>query len=159
MNQITDLQLNLSATLQTLHIQTPTSLSLQTSIHNPTTTPITVLRWNTPFDPRASLLNLFEVRDIITGHALAADTIKISRKLPTSVDDLVEINDGETVTCDATLTGLHFQTGHEYSVRTRGVWMAIWLKRLVDVTASQFTGLIGAESGGFESNVAVVKVK
>lgn len=159
MNHIIDPQLTLSTTLQPLNIQASTSLALQISIHNLTNTPITVLRWNTPLDPRASLLDVFEVCDTTAGHALTADTIKMSRKLPASVDDLVEIDAGETMKCDATLTGLYFQTGHEYSVRARGIWMAIWLQPLVDVTASQLKGLFGAESGRFESNVAVVEVK
>ncbi|KAJ5560563.1 hypothetical protein N7513_002962 [Penicillium frequentans] len=159
MSYTTGLQLTLSTNHQTLNAQTPISLPLQISIHNPTITPITILRWKTPFDPLASLLDLFEVRDTTTGHTLAADTIKISRKLPASVNDLVEINAGETMTCDATLTGLYFQTGHEYSVRARGIWMALWLKGLLDVTASQLKDLSGSESGGFESNVAVVDIK
>ncbi|KAJ6003342.1 hypothetical protein N7451_005889 [Penicillium sp. IBT 35674x] len=160
MTHFTGLQLTLTSNIQTLIAQTPTSLPLKISIHNPTMAPVTVLRWNTPFDPRASLLDLFEVRDTTTGHILAADTIKISRKLPVSVNDLVEINAGKTMTCDATLTGLYFQSGHEYSVRARGIWMAVWLKSLVDVTASQLKGLSEAESGEFESNVvAVVEVK
>ncbi|KAJ5657287.1 uncharacterized protein N7484_000936 [Penicillium longicatenatum] len=159
MNHISSLELTLPTILQNLNTQNPTSLPLQISIHNLTNTPITVLRWNTPFDPRASLLDLFEVRDTTTGRTLAADTIKISRKLPASVDDLVEIRAGETMTCDATITGLYFETGHEYSVRARGIWMAIWPRQLEDVTASQMQSLFGAESGGFESNVAVVEVK
>ncbi|KAJ5889250.1 hypothetical protein N7504_010060 [Penicillium tannophilum] len=159
MSYITGLQLTLSTNFQTLNRKIPTSLPLQISIHNPTITPITILRWNTPFDPLASLLNLFEVRDTTTGHTLAADTIKISRKLPASVNDLVEINAGETMTCDATLTGLYLQAGHEYSVRARGIWMAVWLKGLVDVTASQLRSLSGAESGEFESNVAVAEIQ
>ena len=75
------------------------------------------------------------------------------------MNDLVEINAGETMTCDASLTGLHFQRGHEYSVRARGIWMAVWLKGLLDVTASQLKDHSGSESGEFESNVAVVEIK
>ncbi|KAJ5557373.1 hypothetical protein N7494_001288 [Penicillium frequentans] len=159
MSYVTGLQLALSTNYQTLDAQTPISLPLQISIHNSTITPITILRWNTPFDPLASLLDLFEVRDTTTGHTLAADAIKISRRLPASMNDLVEINVGKTMTCDATLSGLYFQTGHEYSVRARGIWMAVWLKGLLDVTASQLKELSGSESGGFRSNVAVVEIK
>ena len=139
--------------------QSPFILPITVSIHNAASSPVTVLKWGTPLDPRAGVLGVFEVCKTGSGQILAPETIKISRKLPPSAEDLVEIAAGQRLDRTVTLPGLHLETGHEYSVQARGIWHAIWEKPLADVTASQLEDFGGAERGSFESNLAIVDIK
>lgn len=153
------LQVTLAAQLPTIYQAQPLSIPIPVSIHNPAHFPVTVLKWNTPFDPRAGVLGVFKIVDTITGKTLPVDTIKISRKLPASTDDLIEIPADQTIDTVANLPQLHLEVGHEYSVHAQGIWHAVWGSRLADVTASQLEQLAGARRGEFRSNVAVVKVE
>lgn len=152
--------LQISLVSQQLATETlsPFVVPIDVSIYNPTESPVTVLRWSSPLDARASVLGVFVVCDTESGDTLPLDTIKLSRKLPPSLDDLVEISAGQTLDLTVDLPGIHFQKGHEYSVHAAGTWHAVWQKPLADVTVSQLSDLEKATRGHFQSNVAFVKV-
>lgn len=158
MGTISNLQVTL--TTPTLSFTTdPPTLQITGSVHNAASFPVTLLRWNTPLDPSAGILGIFEFRDTESGEILSTDAIKISRKLPISTDDLIEINASQSVEAHHTLTGLEVHKGRGYSVRARGIWHAVWANPVVDVTASQRKNLAGADSGEFQSEFITFQVK
>lgn len=110
-------------------------------------------------DNRAGLLGIFEVCDTSTGQTLPLDAIKISRKLPPSPEDLIEISPEGTLERIVDLPKQRFRKGHEYSIRAQGLWHAIWEEPMVNVTASQLQDLTGAARGEFSSEVAIVRVE
>ncbi|KAJ5097850.1 hypothetical protein N7532_004851 [Penicillium argentinense] len=153
------LQVTLASQMTTLQASPALAVPITISVHNPADAPMTLLRWNSPLDLSAGLLGVFEVCDTGTGQAVPVDTIKISRKLPASLEDLVEIPAGQTVNQTVNLPEIQLEEGHEYSIRAQGIWHAVWDMPLADVTASQLNDLTGSTRGQFQSNIAVVKVE
>lgn len=120
---------------------------------------MTFLKWGTPFDAHAAMSGVFEVRDTADGTVLPLDVLKMSRKLPASADELLEIAGGQSLDNIVELPGLNLQEGHDYSIITQGIWHALWNQPRVNVTASQLLDFSGANRGEFRSNVAFVKIE
>ncbi|KAJ5712406.1 hypothetical protein N7493_008874 [Penicillium malachiteum] len=159
-----DINLGLKVSLQTPALLTseppsPIILPLTAFIQNENQYPITIVKWNTPLDPNAGSLGIFHICDTTSGETLAADTIEISRKLPASQDDLVQIDGGQTIQYQHDLTGWNFQKDHEYSIRAQGTWHSLWNCPLADVTASQTQTLTGDKRGQFRSEFVGFMVK
>lgn len=155
------LSMELQVTLtvpSTLQAESAFILPVTVSIYNSATYPVTFLKWDTPFDNCASLLDIFEVHDTKTKQALQFDTIKLSRVLPPSATELEEIGPKGTITKTVDIPGLRLHKGHEYTICTHGIWHGVWQKPLANVTASQLMDLASARGGEFWSNVAIVKV-
>ncbi|KAJ5129103.1 hypothetical protein N7448_002812 [Penicillium atrosanguineum] len=159
MQSLSGLQVNLASQQLATEALSPSTVPITVSIYNPAESPITILKWNSPIDARAGVLGVFDVCDTGSGESIPLDIIKISRKLPPSLDDLVEISGGKTVHFTVDLPGVYFQKGHEYSVYAAGTWHAVWEKPRSDVTASQLTDLGSANRGEFHSNVVLVKLQ
>ncbi|PLB54160.1 hypothetical protein P170DRAFT_431803 [Aspergillus steynii IBT 23096] len=134
-------------------------LSLSATVHNPSSSPVTVLRWNTPLDPRAGVLGVFEIHDERENQTVPIDTIKFNRKLPPSDEDLVEIAPESSVKVDVQLPPVKLQAGREYSLKAKGRWHGIWEGGKADVDGVMLDSLEGVERGEFESNVARVRVE
>jgi hypothetical protein len=159
MQALSSLQVNLASRLFATEALPPAVVPITVSIHNPAQSPVTVLKWMSPLDARAGVLGVFSVCDTGTGDPLPLDTIKISRKLPPSFDDLVEISGGQTLDFTVDLPGQHFEEGHEYSIYAAGTWHAIWDKPLSDLTVSELDNLGSANRGEFQSNIASIKLQ
>lgn len=153
------LHVTLASPMPAIVAQLPFAIPVEVSIYNPAEHPVTFLKWGTPMDPRAGVLGVFTVCDTGSGETLAMETIKISRKLPASHDDLIEVSAGQTLEKAVYLPGLSLQKGHEYSVRAEGIWHAIWEKPLADVTTGHLEDLAEAKRGEFQSNSALFKVQ
>ncbi|KAJ6024821.1 hypothetical protein N7540_005618 [Penicillium herquei] len=145
--------------LFTLEPQSPIIFPLKVYIQNENQYPVTIVKWNTPLDPIAGSLGIFHICDTSSGETLAADIIKISRKLPASQNDFVQIDGGQIIQCQHDLTGLNFQKDHEYSFRAQGTWHAVLECPLADITASQIQTLTGHKRGEFQSEFAFFTVK
>lgn len=137
----------------------PSTLSVGVTLHNPADTTVTLLKWGTPFDPRANILGVFAVEDAGNGETVPMDTIKISRRLPASPDDLLQLPAKTSLDTAVELPPLPLVTGHEYSIRAHGIWHAVWESRLEDVTPGQLEDLSDAKRGDFSSNTIVVKIE
>lgn len=153
------LQVTLASQLQTLQAQSSLTLPVKVSVQNTGSDPVTFLKWGTPFDAHAAVSGVFEVRDTADGTVLPLDVLKMSRKLPASADDLLEIAGGQSLDNIVELPGLNLQEGHDYSIITQGIWHALWNEPRVNVTASQLLDFSGANRGEFRSNVAFVKIE
>ncbi|KAJ5965210.1 uncharacterized protein N7479_005086 [Penicillium vulpinum] len=153
------LRVTLALQAPTLEAQEPFALPVKISVHNAADSPVTILRWGTPLDPQVGVLGVFEICDTTDQRQLPLPTIMVSRKLPASEDDLVEIQARQTldVTLNLPMPGL--EKGHEYSVRAQGTWHAVWPTELSNVTTSQLRDNEGAICGDFCSNESSVRIE
>lgn len=150
------LQITLASQVTNLQTFLSFPVPISVSIRNTAETPVTLLTWNTPLDLQAGVLGVFEVYDTGNGQSIPIDTIKISRKLPATPEDLVEIPAGETVNRIVKIPEFQFEDGHEYSIRAQGIWHAIWEIPLTEVTTSQLSDLTGSTREEFQSNIALI---
>ncbi|KAK9851071.1 uncharacterized protein MYU51_011283 [Penicillium brevicompactum] len=128
------------------------ALPIAVSVHNTAESPVTILRWNSPLDPQAGVLGVFEVSDVTDQRTLPIPKIMVSRKLPASEEDLVEIKANEKLEFVVNLPIPEFEEGHQYSVRAQGTWHAVWPTELSNVTPSQLQDHGDAKRGEFLSN-------
>lgn len=135
------------------------AIPVEVSIYNPAEHPVTFLTWGTPMDSRAGLVGVFSVCDTKNGEALPMTTIKISRKLPASYEDLVEVSAGHTLEKTVYLPVLQIEKDHEYSIHAQGIWHAIWEKPVSDISVLNLENLADAKRGDFRSNSALLKVQ
>ncbi|KAF4760040.1 hypothetical protein N7455_003597 [Penicillium solitum] len=135
------------------------ALPIKVSVYNAADSPVTILRWGTPLDPQAGVLGVFEICDTVDQRKLPVPTIMVSRKLPASEDDLVEIQARHTIDVTVNLPILGLEKGHEYSVRAQGTWHAVWPTELSNVTTSQLRDNEGANRGEFLSNESPVSIE
>ncbi|KAF7717779.1 Uncharacterized protein PECH_007376 [Penicillium ucsense] len=153
------LQVSLASQLPTLQAQSASTLPVKVSVHNTGNDPVTFLRWGTPFDPRAAVSGVFEVRDTTDGRVLPLDDLKMARKMPPSHEDLMEIPGGESLDKVVEIPGLDLQEGHDYSIVSKGIWHALWTTPMVSVTEDHLADLSSATRGEFRSNEAHVKAE
>ncbi|KAA8649564.1 hypothetical protein EYZ11_011406 [Aspergillus tanneri] len=128
------------------------AIPINVSIHNGAAVPVTIINWNTPLDPRAAVLGVFEVRDTTTNDAVPLDTIKISRPLPPSSDELVEIPAGQSVETVVNLPSGRLVSGKEYTVQAKGIWHAVWQMARNEVSEAKLEHFEDARRGEFVSN-------
>ncbi|KAJ5762590.1 uncharacterized protein N7511_005972 [Penicillium nucicola] len=153
-----NLQVTLASQSPIIGAPQPPAIHITASVHNAADFPITFLKWATPLDPQAGVLGVFEIWDKAQNKTMPVPIIKVSRKLPASREDLVEILPRQTLQTTITLPTTNLDKGNEYSIRARGVWHAVWPTGLVDVTASQLEDTQGASRGEFLSNESHVKI-
>ncbi|KGO41977.1 hypothetical protein PEXP_054040 [Penicillium expansum] len=152
------LQVTLAPQAQILEAQEAFALPIKVSVHNAADSTVTILRWGTPLDPQAGVLGIFEICDTTDKRKLPVPTIMVSRKLPASEDDLVEIQARHTIDVTVNLPIQSLDKGHEYSVRAQGTWHAVWPTELSNVTTSQLRDNEGAYRGDFISNESSVSI-
>lgn len=152
------LQVTLASQVSNLQASSSLPVPIIISIHNHAQAPVTLLTWNSPLDFQAGVLGVFEVCDTGNGQAIPIDTIKVSRKLPATSADLVEIPAGQAIDRTVKLPPFECEAGHEYSIQAQGIWHAVWEMPLTDVTESHLADLTGSTRGEFKSNVAHVKI-
>ncbi|EEH20105.2 hypothetical protein PABG_02364 [Paracoccidioides brasiliensis Pb03] len=120
---------------------------------------ITLLKWNTPLDPQANVLGIFEVREAESGKLVPSLIVKISRKLPPTQDDLVEIPANGVKETQVTLKPMSLDHGAQYKISAKGRWQAVWAGGVDDVTADQLAEFSCASLGDFESNTVLALFK
>ncbi|KAB8075084.1 hypothetical protein BDV29DRAFT_190435 [Aspergillus leporis] len=128
------------------------AIPINVSIHNAAATPVTIVNWDTPLDPNAAVLGVFEVRDTTTNDVVPLGTIKISRLLPPSSDEIVEIPAGQSVETVVNLRSGGLVGGKEYTVQAKGIWHAVWPKARNEVSQAKLEHLEDAARGEFMSN-------
>ncbi|KAA8651193.1 uncharacterized protein ATNIH1004_000071 [Aspergillus tanneri] len=131
------------------------AIPIHVAIHNVAATPVTLVNWNTPLDPRAAVLGVFEVSDT-NNNPVPLDSIKISRRLPPSTDELVEIPAGQAVETVVHLPSVGLVGGREYTVQAKGIWHAVWSRARDEVSGSQLERFENATRAEFISNEITV---
>lgn len=135
----------------------PSSISVEVSINNTSNHLVTFLKWATPFDALAGPLGVFTVYDPETGEPVPMNIVKISRKLPASRNDLIEIPAGQIVKKTVHIPEVVLEPDREYLLRAEGAWLAIWENGLADVDESRLVDLGDSKSGEFRSDTTLLK--
>ncbi|KAJ5783269.1 hypothetical protein N7457_005043 [Penicillium paradoxum] len=159
MESISSLQVTLAPQTPILEAHEVVALPIKVSVHNAADSPVTILRWDTPLDPQAAVLGVFEVCDTADQRKLTLPTIMVSRKLPASEADLVELQARQTLDLTVKLPIPGLEKGHEYAVRAQGIWHAVWPTELSNVSPSQLRDNEGAGRGDFRSNDSHVRIQ
>ncbi|KAL4978858.1 hypothetical protein BDW66DRAFT_148713 [Aspergillus desertorum] len=137
----------------------PIPLTIQLSVHNKGESPVTVLRWGSPLDERASVLGLFEIRDAESEEVVALNTVKFARQLPPPTEDFVEIAPGGEVDAEVKIPLVPLEQGKKYTVKAKGCWQAVWQQPLGDVPQENLDKLSGSFRGEYSSKEVPVEVE
>ncbi|KAF1981614.1 hypothetical protein K402DRAFT_398372 [Aulographum hederae CBS 113979] len=145
---------------QTLH--SPPTITATITNDHPTDT-LTILRWDTPLDPQALALGIFQVTDTATGQPVHSVNLMINRLLPASEDDLIELAPGSEQTAEFILKPpyIDLQAGRHYKIRVKGEWKAIWGIKKDDIAQKALEELGGHEdaiTGSYESDSIALEV-
>lgn len=120
---------------------------------------VTFLSWDTPFDPRALDLGVVVLSDADSGEEFPGPGLKLNRKLPPSLDDLVEIAPGQTMRRELPLKGFWLpEKDTRIRVHARGEWKAIWTASKAQISEADLKTLAGERvgRGTFESENTVI---
>jgi hypothetical protein len=132
-----------------------------TNYHSSTT--VSLLNWNTPFDEQAVAQGVFSIWDHDTGIEIKAPDIAIDRILAPKKDDFLELLPRHAVAKDVPVkaTGITFKPGKNYDVKVSGRWKAVWHAD-AKVAGEQRLRLMGGPTGlvnwDYESNVFLLHV-
>jgi hypothetical protein len=138
----------------------PTLLVTATNLHDSTS--LTLLKWDSPFDDKALLLGVFNIKDAKTGELLPNVNMKIRRVTPPPRDAFLEIEPRSAITKEIVLSepGSKLEKGAEYDVQAKGKWKAVWhasVKEVGDENLKKMGGGTGVMTWDFESDAVRVK--
>jgi hypothetical protein len=127
-------------------------------------TSVSLLIWDSPFDGNAVALGAFDINDTASGTPVATIGTTMSRLLPPTADDFIEILPLHAVAKDISLQppDVSLESGKTYSIKARGRWKAVWHARLSDFDPAYLQKLGGATGlidWNYESNIVEVAVE
>ncbi|KAL2852090.1 hypothetical protein BJY01DRAFT_208468 [Aspergillus pseudoustus] len=135
----------------------PVPVFVKASVSNTAKSPLTLLKWGSPLDPRANILGVFTIIDTETHEPVTIDEIKFRRILPPPLEDFVQIAPGEDVEVSVTIPRAPLVAGRRYTIQAKGWWQAVWEVPLVDVPIRDLEELTGALRGEFKSNIVSIE--
>ncbi|KAI5851907.1 hypothetical protein BZA05DRAFT_445069 [Tricharina praecox] len=100
-------------------------LVLTTTLRNPTTSPVSILPWNSPLDALAPSVGVFRVFAAASGDEVDAAFMRINRLVPPPKEDVVFVPAGGEVSVDHELKEFRLQPG-KYRVEAAWTWMQVW---------------------------------
>ncbi|KAI7781335.1 hypothetical protein LA080_014881 [Diaporthe eres] len=105
--------------------------SLSVSVKNTyPSTPLTLLKWDSPLDPLALQLGLVSVTPAGASASIDMPTIKVSRAMPPGADSLVTLQPGESASSVVELRDMFVPKDTwaqgEAKVSMKGRWAAVW---------------------------------
>ncbi|KAI5367962.1 hypothetical protein Slin15195_G030960 [Septoria linicola] len=105
---------------------------------------LTLLRWDTPLDPRALDTGVLVLTDRDSGKVIPSPGLKLNRKLPPTREDFVEIAPSSKVSEERELKGPWLPSaGQRVSVHVEGEWKALWSKSTAAVKQEALDALDG----------------
>ncbi|KAH7039856.1 uncharacterized protein B0I36DRAFT_2909 [Microdochium trichocladiopsis] len=156
----------LSVSISGISSSSPPRVKL--AVTNTHSTPVTLLRWNTPLDPMALQLGVLSLTPQGASSPLELATIALRRLMPPPEDQFVTIGPGETATNELELKppAVNPQelgiAGKTVQVQASGEWGYVWPLG-GDVVVSEWRDKIGgadsdgASRGSFVSDKHEVK--
>lgn len=109
--------------------------------------PVTVLTWDSPLDPKAGLLGIFQARDVEEENLIQGDFLRLRRKMPPSKESFLEIGGKKQVRARVTLPGLQLSVRTEYAIECKGRWQAVWCRPMAEIDESLLESLTEAHLG------------
>ncbi|KKY34267.1 hypothetical protein UCDDA912_g05756 [Diaporthe ampelina] len=120
---------NLEVSLSQASATATPSLSVSVKNTHPST-PLTLLKWDSPLDPVALQLGLVSVTPAGASAPIDMPTIKVSRAVPPGADELVTLRPGESAGCVVELRDMFVPqvawARGEAMVSMKGRWAAVW---------------------------------
>lgn len=149
---------HLSVAIKAISSSPPTVAATISNHHS--TKVITVLGWDTPFDPTAvnsGALQLYRIKS--SGSNAAAESVeipgpgmKVNRLLPPPREDLIELKPGASIERHVPLKAPWIPAdGQNYRLRFQGQWRGLWAKSIGDISAQDLEKLGGVTGEGYES--------
>jgi len=144
-------------------VHSPPTLRITVTNLHPFTS-LTLLSWDTPFDPDGLESGAFQITERGSATKILNTGSKTRHNGPPKRDAFIELEPRHAVTKDVTLEGprLPFQKGKEYDIQARGRWKVVWHANVTDVGEKALklgAGATGIISWEYESNVVTVKIK
>jgi hypothetical protein len=157
----TKLSLQLTLAVKEPSTFPPTLLVTATNLHDSTS--MTLLKWDTPFDDKALLLGIFDIKNVKSGEMLPNLNMKLNRITPPPRDAFIEIEPRNAITKEIVLSepGAKLEKDAEYDIQAKGKWKAVWhasVKDIGDENLKKMGGGTGVMTWDFESNVVRLKV-
>ncbi|KAG4425320.1 hypothetical protein IFR04_001470 [Cadophora malorum] len=111
------------------------AVSLIVSVKNTDPSPVSILTWNSPLDPRLSALGLLKFTSVSTGEVASGIDLKINHRVPesgvfTPEDDcIVKIEGGGSVEREVKVKEMEVTLvkGEKYKVGLEGWWGTVWM--------------------------------
>ena len=143
-------------------IHSPPILRITVTNLHPSTS-LTLLSWETPFDPDAFESGVFQVTERGSTARILNAGSKMKHNLPAKREAYIELEPRHAVTKDVTLEGpgIFLEKGKEYNVQAKGLWKMVWHANVADVGERELklsAGTTGFMSWEYESDVVTVKV-
>lgn len=126
------------------------SVKLHVIVHNVAEQAVTILIWDSPLDPKASALGVFQVREVGSGRVISGDAVKFARKLPAGREAYIEIEARQQTETWVTLPPLPLKAGKKYAVQTNGEWKGLWPQKIDVIGQDALDSLTGSSPSGFE---------
>lgn len=159
-----DHHMDKSMLVMTLNRTESTDPAVRVTVTNyHTSTTISLLKWNTPFDEPAVAQGVFSIWDHDTGSKIQAQKVKVDRILAPSKADFLELLPRHAVTKDVPIkaTGITLKPGKNYDIRVIGRWNAIWHAD-ASVAGEERLRLMGGPTGlinwNYESNIFLLHI-
>jgi hypothetical protein len=143
-------------------------VALSATVTNQSSSPVTILTWNSPLDPLAFQLGVLSITPSGAAGPLDLPVIKLRRQVPPSRDALVTLQTGESRSQTIEIKELLVPRSNLYGdegvaeVRCVGRWMAVWTKPVDELEASALDELNmhkDAVAGDFTSESVKVSVE
>jgi hypothetical protein len=147
---------DLTLTLNRTESDIPSVKVTVTNYHFSTT--VSLLMWDSPFDPQAVATGMFRIIDRASGKEVPSLGLKMSRLLAPKAEDFVELLPRHAVTKDVPLEepDIALESGRSYDIQVRSTWKAVWYANINEVGQNQLQrigGPTGLVSWEYESNV------
>lgn len=142
---------NLEVRLSQASAAATPSLSVSVKNTHPST-PLTLLKWDSPLDPLALQLGLVSVTAAEAAAPLDMPTIKISRAMPPGADSLVTLRPGESASSVVELRDTFVPKDTwakgKAKVNMKGRWAAVWPGLVKDELLGDLEKLSALGGGG-----------
>ncbi|KAI6842801.1 hypothetical protein KC315_g443 [Hortaea werneckii] len=156
---------HLSVAIKAVSSSPPTIAASISNQHS--TKVITVLGWDTPFDPTALNSGALQLYRITSSGSNAAESVeipgpgmKVNRLLPPPREDLIELKPGASVERHVTLKAPWIPAdGQDYRLRFRGQWRGLWPKATGDISAQDLEQLGGVTGQSYETETVEMKLE
>ena|ERR1700761_6125412 len=147
---------DLSLTLNRTDSDVPSIKVTITNYHFSTT--VSLLMWDSPFDPQAVATGMFHIVDRSSGKEVPSLGLRMSRLLAPKAEDFVELLPRHAVTKDVPLEepDIVLEKGKTYDVQVRSTWKAVWhanIKESGEAQLKRIGGPTGLVNWEYESNV------
>lgn len=116
--------------------------------------PLTFLKWDSPFDPTSLNSGVFKIHDLAKDEELPNPGLRVSRMLPPSREDLIEVPPQSSISEQLELKAPWIPAdGRKIKMQAEGNWKAVWPKSKTEVGDEELQAMASGDvlKGSFRS--------